>query len=237
MAKPYFEKLVGEYVEEHDVPVVNVLDIGCSYGINAALLKCDLTMDALYERYAGAGAESLRPEELRARDRDLLSSHDAATLRFTGLDVSLPALNYAHEVGFLDAAIHADLEERDPTPEEREQLAGTDVVFSTGCVGYVTHKTLARVVRANGGRKPWMAHFVLRMFPFTQVAECLAELGYETIRVDDEVFKQRRFASAEEQAQVLDTLVKIHVDPDGLESEGWMYAGLYISRPTRADDE
>jgi carnitine O-acetyltransferase len=75
-----------------------------------------------------------------------------------------------------------------------------------------------------------MAHFVLRMFPFEPIEASLARLGYETVRLDG-VFKQRRFASAQEQSLVLETLSRVGVDPGGLESEGWLYAQLYVSRP------
>ncbi|QNE77822.1 class I SAM-dependent methyltransferase [Streptomyces finlayi] len=228
-AKPYFEKLIKEYRESEEVAVPTVLDIGCSYGINAALLKYDATMDELYARYGDAARMSR--EELLARDRDLSRSRRPAHgLRFTGLDASTSALAYAREAGFLDEAVHADLERDDPTPEQHARLAGTDIVISTGCIGYVTERTLTRVVRAQGERRPWMAHFVLRMFPFDPVEDALAGLGYRTVRVDD-VFKQRKFADPHEQTRVLDSMAAAGVDARGLEEEGWMYAQLYLSRP------
>jgi carnitine O-acetyltransferase len=68
------------------------------------------------------------------------------------------------------------------------------------------------------------------MYPFEPVADVLAGLGYETIHLD-RVFKQRRFASREEQSLVLDTLSTMGLDPRGLEADGWLYAQLYLSRP------
>jgi SAM-dependent methyltransferase len=228
LAKPYFLKLIREYREVRQVAVPTVLDIGCSYGINAALMRCDATMDELYQHYAGT--DDLSHEDLLARDRELVRARTRLDdVRFAGFDASEKALSYALSAGFLDAGLHADLERADPTPAQRARLVGTDLVISTGCVGYVTEKTITRVARAQE-RRPWMAHFVLRMFPFDPVADSLAELGYETEAVDG-VFKQRRFASAEEQSQVLDTLSSVSVDPAGLEAEGWLYARLYISRP------
>jgi SAM-dependent methyltransferase len=237
-AKPYFAKLIKEYRESQRVPVVKVLDIGCSYGINAALLKYDASMDELYARYSdedgGVSAEvgAGTREALLARDRELSRlrqpTHD---VRFVGLDTSASALSYAVEAGFLDDAVHTDLEQHEPTPRQRAQFAGTDLVISTGCLGYVTERTLTRVVQAQGGRRPWMAHFVLRMFPFEPIERALAGLGYRTIRVEG-VFKQRRFASSEEQALVLDTMSAAGVDSRGLEAEGWLYAQLYLSRPS-----
>jgi SAM-dependent methyltransferase len=219
-AKPYFAKFIKEYQEYQEyqesrpVAVPKVLDIGCSYGINAALLKYDATMDELYERYGDEDREGESREALLARDRDTSGS----------------ALAYALEAGFLDDAVHADLENNDPTPRQLDQLSGTDLVISTGCLGYVTERTLMRIVRAQGDRRPWMAHFVLRMFPFDSVERALAGLGYRTVRVDD-VFKQRRFASPEEQALVVDSMASAGVDGRGLEAEGWLYAQLYLSRP------
>ncbi|MFG3303536.1 class I SAM-dependent methyltransferase [Streptomyces wuyuanensis] len=230
-AKPWFTKLIQEYRESRRTAVPQVLDIGCSYGINAALVKYDATMDELYERYGDARAREHSRESLLARDREMARSRrPAQPLRFVGLDAAGSALAYAQEAGFLDDAVHADLENHDPTPRQRARLAGTDLVISTGCLGYVTERTLTRVVRAQGGRLPWMAHFVLRMFPFDPVEQALAGLGYRTTRVD-EVFKQRRFASPEEQALVLDGMAAAGVDARGFEAEGWLHAQLYLSRP------
>ncbi|MFC6062253.1 class I SAM-dependent methyltransferase [Streptomyces ochraceiscleroticus] len=231
LAKPYFAKLLKEYREDRRVAVPKVVDIGCSYGINAALLKYDVAMDELYARYGGDAAAWLTREELLARDRELSRARrPARPTRFVGLDTSENALAYAREAGFLDGTVHADLENHDPTPDQRALLSGADLVFSTGCIGYVTERTLTRVVRAQGGHRPWMAHFVLRMFPFDPVERALAALGYETTRVDG-MHKQRRFASPEEQALVLDTMSAAGVDATGLEAEGWLYAQLYVSRP------
>ena len=228
LAKPYFQALIDEYTAASGVQTPQVVDIGSSYGINAALLRCDATMSELYERYCDA--ESMTIDDLLARDRDLVASRPGARARFLGLDVSEPALAYGIKAGFLDEAVLADLEAHDPTADQRAQLTGTDLVISTGCIGYVGLPTISRVIAATG-RTPWMAHFVLRMFPFDPIADALAELGYRTVRID-RLFRQRRFISAKEQEQVLDTLVGVGVDPSGWETDGWFYAQLYVSRPT-----
>jgi len=220
LAKPYFTKLIDAHPAERPT----VLDVGCSYGVNAALQRCEATMDDLYAHYTDPAVRALDHAALVEADRKRV--HPGGT-RFYGLDSSAPALEYALSAGFLDEAIHADLERDDPDVVQQKLLDDVDLVISTGCVGYVTEKTLNRVAR---GSRPWMAHFVLRMFSYEPVAESLAELGYETTSVEG-VFRQRQFASAEEQAQILDTLSAAGVDPTGLESDGWLYAQLYVSRP------
>ena len=233
LAKPYFMKLIKNLRESLEIRTPKVLDIGCSYGINAALLKCDTTMGELYERYC-APSDTRTRNTLLASDRDLVRSRNGLEpTRFVGLDSSQPALSYALSAGFIDGAVAANLEMCDITEREREQFAGTDLVISTGCIGYVGERTISQVISAQGERKPWMAHFVLRMFSFEPVAESLAGSGYETIHID-RVFKQRRFASAEEQSLVFDTMSAAGVDPQGLETDGWLYAQLYVSRPRGA---
>lgn len=232
LAKPYFADLIRELRTARRLPVPTVLDVGCSYGINAALLKCDIGMADLYARYRGAVAASRSRADLLAADRRLVEArHGLRRVRFTGLDASGPALAYALAAGFLDDAVHADLELNEATAEQRRQLAAADLVISTGCFGYVTDRTLSQISAARDeGPPPWMAHCVLRMFSFDPVAERLDAAGYDTVRIE-RVFRQRKFASAEEQQQVLDTLAEAGVDPTGLEAEGWLCAQLHISRP------
>lgn len=230
LAKPYFLKLFQAYRETHGRPPNQVVDIGCSYGINAALLKCNATMDELYERYCKQLATCSR-SQLVEHDRQLVQRRNhVPDTRFLGLDVAEAALTYATEAGLLDDAVTANLETGPMSAEVQNQLKGTDLVMSTGCIGYVTVKTLRRVLEASGERQPWMAHFVLRMFPFEPVDELLKEHGYETQLVKH-LFKQRRFSSSQEQTQIFDTLASVGLDPTGVESDGWLYAQLYISRP------
>lgn len=234
LAKPYFSKLIHDYRAVTGVEVPTVVDVGSSYGVNAALLRCDASIDELYERYAHAEAAGLDHAALVAYDRAFVRSrHDLVPARFVGLDRSPPALAYAVEAGLLDEAVCADLEDADPTGADRDRLAAADIVVSTGCIGYVTERTIRRLATAGSGRGPWMAHFVLRMFPYDPVASALGELGYETTAVEG-MFKQRRFASPQEQSQVLDRLAGLGVDADGFESDGWLYAQLFISRPPGA---
>ena len=229
LAKAHFGRLVQELRETRRVRRATVLDVGCSYGINAALLRCDATMNDLYDRYCGYDA-SVERSTLLARDRQWTRAHTHPDrLRILGLDVSSEALAYAVASGLLDDAVNADLENGEVTEHQRGVLESVDVVISTGCLGYVSERTIARVA-AVPARRPWMAHTILRMYRFEPVAECLAGLGYDTVRVDGPL-RQRRFASAEEQANVLETLSDLGVDPGGLETDGWLYAELFVSRP------
>lgn len=240
LAKPYFAKLIDDYRAATGIAAPTVLDLGCSYGVNAALLRLDLTMPELARHYVGVsdaetGERAETTAELTARDRALLAADQLPTVRFLGMDASRPALEYARGAGLLHDIVHADLESADPTEAQRRTIASADLVVSTGCVGYITDRTLLRVARAHGGKLPWMAHFVLRMFSFDPIAVRLGELGYRTERVPG-AFRQRRFASDDERLSVLNTLEANGVDTEGYESDGWLYAQLYLSRPRLSTD-
>ncbi|MFI5775662.1 class I SAM-dependent methyltransferase [Nocardia sp. NPDC051570] len=231
LAKPHFQRFIAESGAALDGPLT-VLDLGCSYGVNAALLRFDATIGELVEHYR-AGDTAARI----ARDRERLAADDhQPDVRFIGMDASAPALSYAVAAGLLHEAVHADLETGDPTEPQRRLLASADLVISTGCIGYVTERTLLRVARAHGRRLPWMMHFVMRMVDFEPAARQLARLGYRT-ECRPGTFRQRRFASAEEQAQVLKTLSAKDIDPTGLEADGWLHAQLYVCTPTDTDPE
>jgi carnitine O-acetyltransferase len=185
-------------------------------------------MSDLYTRYCGVAAASLDRDSLVREDRRL--THPAATeLRVIGLDVAKSATQYGVSAGYLDGAVCADLESADPTGEQRHLLLA-DIVISTGCLGYVTHRTIARLVDATEGQRPWMAHFAVRTFSFRDIERVLADRGYRTCQIGGP-FRQRRFASVEEQSWALDVLRTSGVDPSGWESDGWMAANFYVSLP------
>ncbi|AHH18174.1 hypothetical protein NONO_c33870 [Nocardia nova SH22a] len=225
LARPAFSDIIAEY-EKTTGSVPTVLDLGCSYGVNAAVLRFGTTVAELAEHYGDADTATCI-----ARDRARLAADDRLPgLRLIGMDASAPALDYAAATGLLHETVHADLESGDPTESQRRILGQADLVISTGCVGYVTGRTLTRVARSHGTRLPWMAHFVLRMYAFEPIARELAALGYRTERRPG-TFRQRRFASAAEQQQVVNTLAANGIDATGYESDGWLHAYLYISRP------
>ena len=117
-----------------------------------------------------------------------------------------------------------------PTPEDTAAIERADLIISTGCVGYATETSLERLLEPSRETHPWMAHLVLRMFDFGPSEEMLSRHGYVTEKLDG-LFRQRRFASAEERQHVLDNLGRLGVDAGGAEENGWYFAELHVARP------
>ncbi len=231
-AKPIFQKLVQRLQDRRD-DTIHVLDLGCSYGINAALLKYDLSIPELYEHWGQKGLAEATPEQLIEHDKRFYADLDTPEdIEVTGLDLADKAIAFAEETGLLDEGLAINLETEPLPGPAKADLAAIDLVTSTGCVGYVTEKSFDRLLPAiTQGERPWLANFVLRMFPFDAIEETLDEWGYVTEKLTNETFVQRRFASSEEQNQVMDQLRDQGVDPAGKESEGNLLAEFYLWRP------
>lgn len=230
IAGPIVSQLIAAKTKQADAKLT-VLDVGCSYGINAAVHRFPLSFRSLRDRYASAEMAALPSEELARLDRNFYASWpETGNARFVGLDVSGPAVHYALSVGLIDAGIVADFESCAPGPRDAEILRRTDVILSTGCVGYVTERTF-RAVLDTMERPPWVISFVLRMFPYDAIAEELERRGMVTERLAGATFVQRRFRDAEELTGCLSALKQRGLDTTGLESEGCYQAELYLSRP------
>ena len=233
-AKPVFESVFRALRAIRNLHRVTVLDLGCSYGINAALLKFHLTMEELYEHYGARSLGEISRQQLLHLDTARLKRRNPrSSLRFVGVDAASEAIRYATEAGLLDDGVVADLESAPPGPAATAKMAQADIIITTGCVGYITENTFARIfdARSPDRRLPWVASFVLRMFPYDDVIATLARHGLVTEKFAGHTFVQRSFASKHEQSSVLENLDRMGIDPSGKEAAGLYHAEFFLSRP------
>lgn len=227
-----FRRLVERQREQLGREDLVVLDLACSYGVNAALLNHDLTLDALYARYRSPELASLSTEELVLADREFYDEHRRPdTVRVLGQDVADRAVTYAQRVGLHWQSTSENLEEDDPSNALAEALAQVNLITVTGGVGYVSERTFDRVLKCVGGDDAcWVAAFVLRWIEYDPIAEVFVTYGLETERLAGHVFPQRQFADDTERDFALKELSRIGVDPGGM-FEGWYLSEFYLSRP------
>ncbi|MGC8536110.1 MAG: class I SAM-dependent methyltransferase [Rhizomicrobium sp.] len=231
-AAPVFRRIFAALRRCRRLDCITAVDLGCSYGINATLLKHDLSMADLRAHYASfpAGAS---PREVLAVDQKIFAPDKArGDLKVLGLDRAQFATAYAYWAGTLDGAIAENLEEDDPSTQAARTLCDCDVIISTGTVGYIGMPSFERIIAATSHKaQPWIASFVLRMFDYAPIAERLSDQGYVTQKLEGVYFEQRRFVDSREQAHVEGILRQRGLDPAGLESEGSYVAECFVSRP------
>jgi hypothetical protein len=230
-----FSALLEARREEVGERPLRVVDICCSYGVNAALLKYETTLDDLYARYASEELSGLSGEELAESDVAFYRERRRERApEVVGLDVARTAVSYGVRSGILDAGFAENLEEDEPSDELRRAVSGVDLLSVTGGVGYISERTFQRLLdRASPDRTPWVAAFALRWVSYEEISEALSANGLVTEKLEGHTFTQRRFTGDEEREYVLDELAKINVDTTGKEDEGWYHANFYLSRPAK----
>src|SRR5680860_344982 len=119
-----------------------ILDVCCSYGVVATLMKTTLDLAAVYAHYRDATEQALTSEQLVDVDRGLLQEHpEPGSPTVIGLDVAPRAVGYALATGALDAGVAENLEVNAPSAELCALMSEVDLITTTGGVGYVTERT------------------------------------------------------------------------------------------------
>ncbi|MES0160263.1 MULTISPECIES: hypothetical protein [unclassified Mesorhizobium] len=229
-AKPVFERVFADYRRVRNKTTLKIIDVGCSYGINAALLRTDLDLDDLHAAYLGpSGSLSSRQQiEHRSFFRNRCLRDD---IKVVGVDPSFRAVRYALDMGLLEAGITADLETHDLTVKERSALADADILISTGCVGYATEATFARVYEASARSRPWVVAFAMHPFSYSDIAAALRGFSLETRLVERFRQRQCRFSTPAERQATLKAMVKLGMEDRLERTTGYIYASCYISAP------
>jgi SAM-dependent methyltransferase len=230
-ARAVFNSLIDALRAARGLERVKIADIGCSYGVNAAILKYDVSFAELTARYAAKRAEGLAGADLLRDDRALFDAlEEMRPIDVIGLDTATRAIAYAESAHIIDAGITRNLETSPLDDLVRRVLADVDLVISTGAVGYVGAPTFAKVIDGAGGR-PWVAAFALRQFDFAPIATELAKRGYKTETLPGMAFPQRRFAGDDEREGAFARLEKLGRRRTALEDSGWYASTLHVARP------
>ncbi len=227
-AQPVFRRLVAARTRSGPA---TVLDLCCSYGVNAALLNHQLTLDDLYTHYTSPRLSQVTTAELIKHDQEFYTAHrreDAVPV--IGLDIAAAAIDYALAVGLLDAGFAENLE-TGPGSTSLLQAAGvTRLITVTGGVSFLTGRTFDQLLAA--AREPaWVAAFALRTTSYQHLADTLAEHGLITEVDTEHTVLQRRFTDRDEQRYAIAAVTALGADPAGKESEGCYYATFHLSRP------
>ncbi|MEU8528287.1 MULTISPECIES: hypothetical protein [Streptomyces] len=216
-----------------------VLDLCCSYGINAALLNHDVSLSELYRHYTAPGVKDLTTAELVLRDKQFYGARRRAdALHVIGLDIAGRALRYAQDVGLLDDAFAENLERDAPSARLREAMAGVGLLTLTGGGSYLTRRTFDALL-ACARRPVRVSAFVLRTVSYVPVAETLSGYGLRTVADVTRTYPQRLFTDAREEAFAVEAVRALGADPAGREESGRAGPGrfhtvLYESGPPDA---
>lgn len=231
-AQEVFRNLIAALTPGNSARRVTVLDICCSYGINAALLNHELTMTDLQARYTGPDTTTLSVEELVNADRVFYAAHRRASgelVRVVGLDPARNAIEYASAVGLVDAGFAQNLENTPATAGLLTAVRDVRLITVTGGASFLSPRTFQPLLD-NAEHPVWVAAFVLRTGSYQPIADVLAGYGLVT-EISTRTFPQRRFTTPAEQRYAIDAVVATGHDPSGKETDGAFHTILHLSRP------
>ncbi|HEY6422006.1 MAG TPA: class I SAM-dependent methyltransferase [Pseudonocardiaceae bacterium] len=236
-ALPVFEAVLAASVRARRPRTI--LDVCCSYGINAALLRCEVGLNEIAARCTDPALAGLPPDELIKADEGFYARRlRRPEVTVLGLDVAAPAIDYAVRAGLVAGGWAEDLETSDPSSVMAAGVRDVGMIISTGGVGYVGARTFDRLLRAVGDPHDlWLAIFVLRVFGYDEIADSFARYDLVTERVTGLTFRQRRFAGREEYEAANQAVVLRGLDPTGKEATGWYHADCFLTRPAAAAAE
>lgn len=239
-ARPYCTA-AAELLRERngDAWPVQMLDVGCSYGIGSAFVKYGCSFDEIVAFFS-----SRAPREYHAVCEAMRMwlhiTPPACDIRTVGLDSSEPAIHFAVDAGLLDGGIARDFEQPDATPTDDEiaWFRSCNLLISTGAIGYVTQRTLGIVLRHLGKDHPsdfgpFAVVTILRMFDAAPIKACFESFGLAFGAVPGVRLPQRRFADSEEQQKVLSLLHDRGICTRDWEDRGKHYADLFVAAPPR----
>jgi hypothetical protein len=232
-ARAVFEPLIERCMKARRKKRLKIVDVGCSYGINASLLNHRISLDELYVEAA------TRTGVLSSRDIEKHKAYFAERprrddLSIIGLDPSVRATHYALRTGLIDAAVTSNLELADMSDAEASLIRDADLIISTGCVGYVTDRTFRRLYTAASASRPWVGCFVMHPFSYDGIAETLTAFGLATQEMPELQQRQRRFSTQKEKRTILKSMKQSKMDDRYERSTGYIYASFHLSVPIAA---
>ena len=120
-------------------------------------------------------------------------------------------------------------------------MRSSNLLVSTGAVGYVTERTFSHILADLGRNRigdpgPFSVITILRMFDVAPIERCFSQVGLQLCPVPGVLLPQRAFANDSEKSEIITILRDRGVDTEGLESDGVLFAQLYVAAPPEEID-
>ena len=218
---------------------INILDIGSSYGINAALMKHDLEMSDLENYFLQEENTTL---EQTKQFFEKMPSNDH--LKFFQIDISDNALQFSEDVKLCKKGICVNLETESLPIKE---VPSFDMIIATGCIGYIGYRAFSNLFELikkqqtkysqSEIEKPVFAFSVLRIFDMEKIQQTFDYYGYSLVRTDLDPIRQRRFSDSGEKSHTVSLLHSKGIDSKGFEDDGHFYAHFYIASPKKLESQ
>lgn len=213
---------------------LRVLDFACGYGTIGALLRHDVSMAEVYDRYAERRWRPVDARRYWTADSTFFAARREASAGFEigGADIAGVALEYAAALGFLDRTFHENLVEDAPSGELKRFLHGVDLVVESGSLGDLLPVAFGRILDAcTGTGRPWFLYCPRPDVDWAPLNALWAEQGYRTESLGSEPVRYRKALAAREQADMLRVTRTLGRPDHAVMRHGYLLVDMTLARP------
>jgi asparagine synthase (glutamine-hydrolysing) len=229
VARGVFAWCLDELRRQRGVNEIKVLDLCAGYGANGALMKMDLSLDALYQYFrtqSDVGAVNV------LFDRALMTNHvNDHDVHVIGIDIAANALDYARSVGFMDESYAVDLETEALPAALADSIAECSLISITGGFSFIGATSFEKILSAvprESGILPWIVGFPLMHTHLEPLLEVLQDYGYIIPPDTHHCYVQRQFANKRERATEHAALVAADLD---IVEDAYFNSRLLVAQP------
>lgn len=232
---PVFAAAWAEVTRLRRLASAGLVDIASGYGVVSALLRYNVALPELLERYVRPPIESASADDVLALDRAwfLDRGRRDAAMRTIGLDISREALTYGGAVGLFDEAFAEDLGNARPSTGLRDALQSCALMVEAGSVAHMEPRILRELLDAAGDPKPWVVTAPVRGNHRPAALQVMRDAGLVVEPIPIRPFPVRRFVDHAEQTRACQEIRRRGVDPEGVETSGYYHGCLFLARPER----
>ncbi|MDD9993669.1 MAG: hypothetical protein OXP75_17875 [Rhodospirillales bacterium] len=213
---------------------MRVLDFACGYGAIGALLRHDVSMAALYARYAERQWQPADARRYWADDIAFFAARPAQGAAFDigGIDIAGNAVAYARALGFVDRAFPENLVDDAPSDGLARFLDGLHLVVESGALGVLLPAAFARVLDCAGSESPpWFLYCPRPDVNWSALERLWAERGYRTESFLAAPVRYRKPLAAQERADMLRRARGLGKPDEAIMQDGYLLVDMTLARP------
>ncbi len=233
-----FKIAARELCRQRNTASLHVLEFASGYGIGSLLLRHDLSLEQVLDRYQGEEFARANPVQVMERDRGwLLQNRQTGNIAsICAIDVAHHALDYGAKTGIFDFSFAIDLQSDTPSDELVKRLRRCDLIIEVGSVIHMLPDALKRLLDLTAERLPWIITSPIRGNESRESVTLMKNAGMVVESLPVPPFPHRRFLDPAEQERAIRLVSDRGHDPDGCESTGSYHAQLYLARPEHESD-
>lgn len=228
-----FRPVLAELKRRRGLQSTKIMDFASGYGIAAALMRHDISLDDILLRYRDSWFDDAETDDVIKADKTWLSERvrPDQSDRYGGIDIAGNALKYGEKTGIFDAGFAENLQDDEPSGALNEWLQDCELVVECGSVIHMLPGALEKVLRSTASSEAWICGAPIRGNDTAEAFDMMRDYGREPVILPVSPFRHRSFSSEEEQARGIENAQARGHETSGYEDTGFFHAQVFLAQP------